>query len=221
MTTVAAVGRVRSELRKDRPRLSVTLRGAKNRNPMFVPAIGTTLAAVFLIAGCSRAPATPSSAATAAASPRADASAPAAALPDGIYRVVRSQSEEPVPEASNPRFRVLRDSVWDTDDAGTRWVVLDPSSSVPLILEAPPLAEEDAGYLPLLRVTLARRYVRALEDFTRANLDGRAAVVLDGAIVTIHKVRAVVTGGVLQITRCSDHACDVLRSRLLEDVDAG
>jgi hypothetical protein len=38
----------------------------------------------------------------------------------------------------------------------------------------------------------------------------------DGEIVTLHKIRTVVTGGKLQITRCTDDACVVIRAKLMK-----
>jgi hypothetical protein len=39
-------------------------------------------------------------------------------------------------------------------------------------------------------------------------------LVVDGQIVTLHKIRSVVTDGKLQITRCTDDACQVIRAKL-------
>jgi len=56
--------------------------------------------------------------------------------------------------------------------------------------------------------------VKRAEAFTRAHQGGRMAMVIDGEIVTLHKVRSVITDGKVQITRCTDNACEVLRSKL-------
>jgi preprotein translocase subunit SecD len=66
----------------------------------------------------------------------------------------------------------------------------------------------------MLSVTLSREQVKPLEDFTRAHLGGSVAILLDGEVISKHKVRAVVEGGRLQITRCGDNACDVLLAKL-------
>jgi len=97
-----------------------------------------------------------------------------------------------------------------------RYIALDPTSFVPLILEGNPDATKDTGGKTILSVTLKKEYADALENFTRAHLGGKVAIVLDGEIVTIHKVRSIISGGKLQITRCSDNACDVLRAKLTE-----
>lgn len=50
----------------------------------------------------------------------------------------------------------------------------------------------------------------------RAHLWGKIAMVVDGEIVTRHKIRSVITGGKLQITRCVDNACEVIRAKLVK-----
>lgn len=97
-----------------------------------------------------------------------------------------------------------------------RYIALDPTSFVPLILEGNPEATKDTGGKTILSVTLKKEYADALEDFTRAHLGGKVAIVLDGEIVTIHKVRSIVSGRKLQITRCTDNACEILRAKLAE-----
>jgi hypothetical protein len=41
-------------------------------------------------------------------------------------------------------------------------------------------------------------------------------MVVDGEIVTVHKIRSIITGGKVQITRCTDNACEVIRSKLVK-----
>jgi len=67
----------------------------------------------------------------------------------------------------------------------------------------------------ILSVSLARKNVERTEAFTRAHLGGKVAMVIDGEIVTLHKIRSVITGGKLQITRCTDNACEVIRAKLV------
>lgn len=41
-------------------------------------------------------------------------------------------------------------------------------------------------------------------------------MVVDGEIVSLHKIRRVITGDKLQITRCTDNACEVIRAKLVK-----
>jgi preprotein translocase subunit SecD len=96
------------------------------------------------------------------------------------------------------------------------YVAIDTSSFVPLILAKPPEATKDTRGWTLLSVTLAPEHAKTLEAFTRVHLGGRVAIVIDGEIVTMHKVRSVIQDGQVQITRCEDDACQVLRRRLVQ-----
>ena len=40
------------------------------------------------------------------------------------------------------------------------------------------------------------------------------AIVIGGAVVTVHKIKAAVSGGRLQITRCSKYGCHMLFTEL-------
>jgi hypothetical protein len=101
-------------------------------------------------------------------------------------------------------------------DLPSRCVVIDPTSFVPLILGAPPESRHaDRGWTAL-NVTLAREHVKTLEDFSRSHPGGQVDIVLDCEIVTIHKVRSVVTDGHFQLTRCLDDACRIVKSKLEE-----
>jgi preprotein translocase subunit SecD len=95
-----------------------------------------------------------------------------------------------------------------------KYVAIDTSSFVPFILEAAPGAARAGAGKMILRVKLKKKYAQRLEDFSRRHLGGTVAIVLDGEIVTLHKVRSVVSGGQVQITRCSDNACEVLKAKL-------
>ena len=98
-----------------------------------------------------------------------------------------------------------------------RFVALQPSPFVPLILEMPPDAHLQADGRTYLTVTLASQHVKALADFTRAHLGGRVAIVVGGEIITMHKVRTPIDDGRMQITRCTDNACELIRSKLMDD----
>jgi preprotein translocase subunit SecD len=100
--------------------------------------------------------------------------------------------------------------------ASPTYVALDTTSFVPLILDGPPTAKSDGHGRTLLGVTIAKKYIKRLEDFTKAHLGGRVAIVLDGEVITMHRIRSVINEGKVQITRCYDNACEVLFSKLAQ-----
>ncbi len=141
----------------------------------------------------------------------------AAALPNGLYAVIREASTPDSARLEGPGHTVaVYDRKYTDADLTTppAYLALDTTTYVPLILSGPPDARKDGRGWTMLSVTLSREQVKPLEDFTRAHLGGRVAILLDGEVVSMHKVRAVVEGGQLQITRCGDNACDVLLAKL-------
>jgi len=138
-------------------------------------------------------------------------------LQNGIYNVLRDATTrdgahvEGVPHVVLPYDRRYTDSQPQEHPA---FVAVDTSSFVPLTIESPPEIKKDGNGFSLLTVTLARENAKQVEDFTRTHIGGRVAIIFDGEIVTLHKVRTIIEGGKLQITRCTDNACEILRTKL-------
>ncbi len=170
------------------------------------------LFAAFLVVGCgggAPAPTDPSS-----------AKPSEAPLEDGVYAV---NEEIPAvfatPPAAKPGERVIR---YDPTKADTlsrepaRFVRLGLEDHVPLAIEVEPeLGETDEGK-QLLHVAIDEGHGKRLEMLTRKHVGGKLAIVFDNEILSVHKVRAVVTGGHLQITRCTDRACQSIKAKLLQ-----
>jgi preprotein translocase subunit SecD len=139
-------------------------------------------------------------------------------LAQGVYAVLREgPTGEDAEPGKVPHVTLLYSQKYTESDRNTppTYVALDTSSYVPLVLAGPPEARKDERGWTLLSVTLAPEHVKTLEAFTRAHLGGRVAIVIDGEIITMHKVRSVIEGGHVQITRCQDDACQVLRRKLV------
>ncbi len=140
-------------------------------------------------------------------------------LARGVYAVLREglTREEAQPDKVPYAILIYDRKYSESDrDRPPEYVALDTSFFVPLRLAGPPEARKDDRGWTLLNVTLAPEHVKTLERFTREHLGGRVAIVIDGEIITMHKVRSVIEGGRVQITRCSDDACQVLRRKLAE-----
>ncbi len=46
----------------------------------------------------------------------------------------------------------------------------------------------------------------------------QATLVVDGEALTVHKIRAAITGGKMEITRCGDNACERIYVTLKDNV---
>ncbi len=153
---------------------------------------------------------------TAGAQPAGRPPAGSRPLANGVYSVLREGlTRAEVQAEARPHIVLVYDRKYsDSDkDKPPKYVALDTSSFVPLVLSGPPQTRMDGDRM-LLSVTLAPQYVKTLEEFTRAHLNGVVAIVIDGEIVTMHKVRAVIQDGKAQITRCTDDACKTLKLKL-------
>jgi hypothetical protein len=142
-----------------------------------------------------------------------------ATLADGMYAVTaEATTRDSLQVAGSPCIVLRYDRKYtDSDlDSPPEYLAIDPSSYVPLILAGPPDAKKDERGWTMLSVTLRHEHVQALETFTRAHLGGKVAMILDGEVISKHKIRSVIADGRLQITRCGDNACEVLRAKLAE-----
>jgi hypothetical protein len=170
------------------------------------------LAAQLCACGCASRPAQPSNEAT------AGIQSVVHSLENGAYAVLGEGTTRPEVGTGARRGTVLtydRRTYSDAPaDESLTYVQIDPADYIPLIIEGPPEMRKDSQGRSILSVSLTRAAADRTEAFTRAHLGGRVAMVVDGEIVTLHKVRSVVTGGKLQITRCTDNACEIIRAKL-------
>jgi hypothetical protein len=174
---------------------------------------GVALAVAMTVSACGGTPPTAEQAAMPVVAPTP------APLENGLYAVWGAAPDEASAHAAagTQAHRVVAydDRLGGETPAPPReFLALSPEVDVPFVLaSAPSVGESDKGFASL-EVTLAPDSARALEAFTRARMGHRVAVVIGGEVVSTHGVKAVVTGGRLQVTRCTDNACELLRTRL-------
>jgi len=142
---------------------------------------------------------------------------PAANLKDGLYLILREGTERKalVPLRDGESL-VLDDYKYleVKPEEPPEYLVIRSAPDVPLILEDNPRAERDVNGRTKLYLTLSSKYVDKLERLTRDNLGSRVAVLVGGEIVSTHKIKSVIKDGRLQLTRCTDNACEYLLLRL-------
>ena len=143
----------------------------------------------------------------------------AVSMQNGAYFVINEAATAQEARVSGSSQVVLTYDRRKYSDAPTNqplsYVAIDPKDYVPLIIEGTPEMRKDGQGKSILSVSLTRTNADRAEAFTRAHLGGRIAMVVDGEIITLHKIRSVITGGKLQITRCQDNACEVIRAKLV------
>lgn len=121
-------------------------------------------------------------------------------LADGVYEVRAVEPTTDALPAAGPHEQVLlfdRQFLRDAESIPPAYVLVRRSGYAPLILAKPPTPGERNGRDTLL-LTLTPEAGSALTALTsRAD---RAAVIVDGAIVTVHRVREPIEGGRLQVS---------------------
>lgn len=141
-------------------------------------------------------------------------------LDDGLYLVLRQAL---TPKALEPlkqnEYSIENDFhlLEPEEREPTVYLVLQSKPFVPLILGTAPKEDtEEISKKPRLQLQLTEEHKKTLEDFTREHMGETVAIVIGGNVVTCHKVKSVITGGALQITRCTKHGCETLFTTLLK-----
>ncbi len=142
-------------------------------------------------------------------------------LANGIYLVTQ---EGPTSKAITPATENEQVELYDfrlmnpTDKEDPIYVVLQKSPFIPITLDCVPGKDKDSEGKPKLMLQLTHGQIAPLEKFTRENCGKPIAIVIGGKIVSKHKIRTVIEGGKLQITRCTDNGCEKIYSTLVEDL---
>ena len=146
-----------------------------------------------------------------------DKAPPPRKLPDGVYAVLREGAKEKDVQPLKGgevlavhRSRYLKDG----DKEPPRFLVVRPAPDVPLDLAAEPKADKDGEEVVRILLKLRPKAAAALERLTRDQRGRQVAIVIGGEVVTVHKVRAVIKGGEVQITSCTPGAAAYLLKQL-------
>jgi len=140
-------------------------------------------------------------------------------IANGIYAVLaEGPTRQEMDQQKAPHYVLLYDRKYldENPKQAPKYVALDSSSFVPFVLAEAPKIDGTYRDHPVLSLRLAPKNVKLLESFTSAHLGGSVATVIDGEIVTMHKVRSVIEDGQVQISRCTDNACRILRMKLTQ-----
>jgi preprotein translocase subunit SecD len=140
-------------------------------------------------------------------------------LPDGVYAVRRDslKKEDVLPlKVKEGEVLVVHNHRYLKKDRTEppRFVVVGSAPEVALDLAAAPRAIKEGKEVVRIELKLQPKAATALERLTRDRLGRQVAIVLGGEVVTMHKVRAVIKGGEVQITSCAAGAADYLLGQL-------
>ncbi|MDH3648251.1 MAG: hypothetical protein OEQ53_01125 [Saprospiraceae bacterium] len=141
-------------------------------------------------------------------------------FPDGIYLIERTgdNHKEIYPFASNERRIRFNKEFIEKTDQDVKYIVINMGEYAPLELREGPKAEAQEDNRKRLMLNLTKGAKEQLKDFTTKHLNKLTTIVVDGEALTMHKIRTVIDGGQLQVTRCTDNACELLYVQLQDNI---
>ena len=142
-----------------------------------------------------------------------------AQVDDGIYHVIEAFETTPGESMAPRTILEYNYRIVDSTAQSYKFVHIDEDNYVPLKLDKEPdrVLQDDGRSRMIL--TLEKGGKKQLKKLTKKFTGQRVAVVIDNEIVTMHKIREPITGGKIQITRCTDNACEYLIMELRDNVE--
>ena len=132
-----------------------------------------------------------------------------------IHSAAASVGELPQPTADQQIVLYDYGFLREEERQEPEYFLVSKRPDVPLRLAGRPEIIRGERGLPELLLELSEDAAAEMERVTRENLGSSAALVIDGEVVTAHKIRAVIEGGRIQLSRCTDTACELIYARLL------
>ena len=139
---------------------------------------------------------------------------------DGLYLVIKPGTDTTQFDSIAEGQVVINFNKMFIDNTGQDFtrILIDTSEYVPLELEKAPTTEPQTDIKKKLMLSLTPKASEKLKAFSAKHVMQKVVIVVDGEALTMHKVREAITSGQLQITRCSDNACEKLFIMLKDNV---
>jgi len=97
-------------------------------------------------------------------------------------------------------------------------VIVSNDQYVALRLKRNPETQTEPDNRKILLLDFHDDQAKKLYDFTSNHIMQKIAIVIGNEAVSVDKIRTAITGGKLQITRCTDNGCERLYYELEHDV---
>lgn len=141
-------------------------------------------------------------------------------LVNGIYLVQRwtIDREDLFPLFDGEHFVEYDESKFfelkDEEDEPVKFVALSKTEFIPFDLAHTPRAIPQDDGRHNVGLTFSADMSQKMKTFSRQYLGRQVAMVVDGKIITLHKVRSIIDGGQVQISRCTDRGCELILGEL-------
>jgi preprotein translocase subunit SecD len=142
-------------------------------------------------------------------------------LADGVYAVLREGLEEKALLPLKEGEAILTDRhpyLPKKDSEPPRFMVVRSAVDVALELDGEPKTVKEGAEVIRILLKLQPKAAKALEELTRINVGKLVTIVVGGEVVTTHKIRTAIEGGMVQITSCTPGAANYLVERLTEKI---
>jgi hypothetical protein len=129
-------------------------------------------------------------------------------LKDGLYLVDKmlTGTNTVTLKTNQVLVHFNHDFVENAPDSSTSLVV-NTSDFVPLVLGEEPVLLPQTETKKKLQLTFSRLASEKLEQFTSENVMKQVTMIVNGEALTVNKIREAIRNGKMEITRCSDNAC--------------
>ena len=138
-------------------------------------------------------------------------------LPDGVYAVLRegAMEKDVLPLKKGEALAVQRHRYAKNDaKEPPRYLVVRTAPDVKFDLASEPKADKQGDEVVRILLKLKPAEAAALERLTAGRIGEKVAIILDGDVVTMHKIREAIQGGEVQITNCAAGAANFLFEHL-------
>lgn len=141
-------------------------------------------------------------------------------FPDGLYPIVNIDTvATQIDTLSSKEIAVYFSELFkDFNSNEYLRIIIDTSDYVPLELEKAPTTEQQTEAKKKLLLSLTKEASEKLKSFTTNHVMKHVAIVVDGEVLTMHRIKVPITSGQLQITRCNDNACERLNLKLKDNI---
>lgn len=140
-------------------------------------------------------------------------------LEDGMYLVERGGNHRAViyPLAADEKIITWGENFLEFNKKMKYLIVNTKEFSTIKLAKEPAAADHENGFKKL-DLSLTNQSAKDLAQFTEKHLNKTIAIVVGGKALSKHQVKTVISGGKLQITRCTDNACEQLKYELKDNV---
>lgn len=141
-------------------------------------------------------------------------------LTNGFYEVYKLCNDSVICEDDTNGMSLVEFNHHFVEDAPKAYnrVVIYTNEFVPLELQKLPELVKSKGAKTKLQITLTPEASAMLKGFSEKRVMKHVAIIMDGEVLTIHRIRVALTGPGMEITRCNDQACEKLQVMMKDNL---